>query len=117
MTDLVIIVIIAVIILLAVRSIRNKQSGGCCSSSDVKIKVKDKNADNYPHIVQVKVAGMTCSKCKMRVENAFNEEGMWAEVDLKSEMALVRMKEKVTDERIGVLLKRSGYEAVEIKWQ
>lgn len=117
MTDVIIIAIVAALILVAVRSMMQKKGGCCSSGNDVKIKVKDKNAANYPYQAVVKVNGMTCSKCKVRVENAFNEEGMWAEVNLKDATAVVRMKEKITEERIEILLKRFGYEAVNVYWK
>lgn len=116
MTDLIIIIILAVIAFAAIRGCINKKGHGCCGGgSEKKIKVQDKKPEHYPYKAEVTVEGMTCSHCKLRVENAFNEEGMWAVVDLKAKHALVRMKEEASDEELERLVRRVGYEATEIR--
>ena len=117
MENIIIIAVLAVICIFAVRGCVSKKAHGCCGSGDTtKIKVRDKNQDHYPYTAEVTVEGMTCSNCKLRVENAFNEEGtMWASVDLKAGKATVRMKEEITDDEIRRLVSRAGYDVTEIQ--
>ena len=75
-----------------------------------KIRVQDKHAEHYPYCVKVGVDGMTCSHCKLRVENALNEkEGVWAQVDLKDKSATVRMKQPLSEDEIRTSISRAGY--------
>lgn len=114
--NIVAILILVVVCIFAVRSCLNKKAHGCCGSGEAKLKVRDKNPDHYPYTAEISVEGMTCSNCKMRVENAFHERGtMWASVDLKSGTATVRMKEPATEEQLENLVKRAGYTATSVK--
>ena len=51
-------------------------SNGCCGTGDdvKKVKAEDTDVSHYPYHFEVEVEGMTCSQCKKRVENAFNEK-------------------------------------------
>ena len=108
--------ILLVIVLLCIYSIKSyikKLQSGCCGkeSDDVKkVRVSDKNPAHYPYKVKMSVKGMTCSHCKVRVENALNSlEGVWAKVDLKDHTALVHMKKKISDEKLVTTVEEAGY--------
>lgn len=118
MATAVIVLILIVICVFAVKSYLKKLAHGCCGAGggeEKPIKVQDKNPDHYPCRTEVKIEGMTCSHCKMRVENAFNaEEGVWAEVDLKQGTALVRSREPFEERALCRLVARAGYRVTAI---
>ena len=98
----------------------NRTAHGCCGGGgdDVKkVKVEDKNVSHYPYTCTVGVSGMTCSNCKKRVENAFNEkEGVYAVVDLAKAQAVIHMKEKMPEDEIMSTIWQSGYEPDGLKF-
>lgn len=119
MGDAIIILIVVVLLVFAARSYRKKLSYGCCgagSGPEKKVRVRDKNPEHYPYLVTIGVEGMSCSKCKERVENALNVmEGVWAEVSLEEKTARVRMKERISDEDLAKTITRKGYEVTGIR--
>lgn len=115
--NIIAVVILAAVCIFAVRGCLKKKAHGCCGSGGtVKLKVRDKNPDHYPYSAEITIEGMTCSNCKLRVENAFHETGkMWAQVDLKSGTARIRMKEPATEEELSNLIARAGYQVTAVK--
>jgi copper chaperone CopZ len=70
----------------------------------------------YGHSATVKVGGMTCGYCRTRVENAFNSEpALWAQVNLKDEVAFVRSKEPLAEEELRKIVTHAGYEALSVQ--
>ena len=58
----------------------------------------------------MKVDGMSCGNCAVRVENALNAmEGVWARVDLEAGEAQVYMKQKYEDKALKDAVKAAGY--------
>ena len=118
------IIVIAVVIVLAVLVaagliVAVKGRKGCCRSDEEmekRIKVSDKNTAHYPFCVRLTIDGMTCSKCKLRVENALNAKGtLWATADLKEGSALVRMKKELPDDTLRRIVAREGFTVVGIE--
>ena len=59
---------------------------------------------------------MTCSHCKMRVENALNEnEGVWADVNLKEGLADVKMKKQYSADELKRIVTKAGYTVENVK--
>jgi len=113
-----VIVVLAIIIAAAVIAVCTNKKKGCCGTDthDKKIKVTDKHPDNYKYCVRLSISGMTCSHCKLKVENELNAKGtVWAEVDLKDGSALVRMKEELPDDTLRRIVSRAGYTVVGIE--
>lgn len=114
----IILCIIVIIFVFSIRSYIKKLAHGCCGAGgdDVKkIKPKDKNLSNYDFEYKVCIEGMTCSNCKKRVENSFNErDGFYAVVNLKQKEAVVRAKHKATEEEIKGIVQKSGYRAISV---
>ena len=76
-----------------------------------KVKAEDTDVSHYPYHFEVEVEGMTCSQCKKRVENAFNEKkGFYAKVNLKQKKAQVYAKEQISTQEIQGIVRRSGYD-------
>lgn len=113
MANVIIVLLLVLLGIYSVKSYMKKLRSGCCGGeADVekKVKVQDKNPENYPYSVTVGIEGMTCARCKERVENAFNrEDGVWAQVNLKEKQALVRMKRKLSSDEIRKIVVRAGY--------
>jgi len=118
MGDAIIILVVVVLMVIAGRSYRRKLSYGCCGSAgpEKRVKVPDRNPEHYPYLVTIGVEGMTCNKCRERVENALNVmDGVWAEVSLAEKTARVRMKERISDEDLTKTITRRGYEVSGIR--
>ena len=115
----IVLLIVAVIGAYSVKKYRDNMKFGCCSGGGYKEKKKpvtDQNAEHYPFTSTLVIEGMTCKNCSTRVENFLNkEEGIWAQVDLKKNTALVRMKAQRTEEELTGIVKRAGYQVTEVK--
>ena len=75
-----------------------------------KRKVSDKDLTHYPHRRFLKVDGMSCSNCAIRVENSLNSlEGVYARVNLMEAEVDVRMKKELSDSVLKETVKDAGY--------
>ena len=64
----------------------------------------------------IKIKGMTCGHCKIRVEEMLNSiEGAAAEVNLHHDEAVLSMTREVSDEEIREAMKGGEYEIVGIE--
>ena len=112
---IVICAVLVVIAMITVKSYAKKLTSGCCGTGgDVpkRIKVTDRDIQQYPYTTILHVDGMTCKNCVRRVENALNGiDGVWAEVRLQEEVAKVYMKENVSTERLCIAIEEAGYHA------
>lgn len=90
-----------------------KYGGGCCGehvTAEKKIRVKDKTKSHYPFSVMYKIEGMTCESCARRVENALNAlDGIWADVDIGSHMAKIRLKSPPDEKQLIRVIAEAGY--------
>ena len=115
---IIIILILVIICIFSFRGYLKKLANGCCGSggdSVKKVKVTDKDASHYPYSVKLEIEGMTCGNCKARVENALNSlDGVWAEVDLGTNSAIVRMKEKLSNDDLRKTVLHSGYAVTKV---
>lgn len=121
LSTIIIVAVLAIICVFAVVSYVKKVKHGCCGTdrcsstgtSEKRIKVIDKNPEHYKRCVQLTISGMTCSRCKLRVENAFNaKKNVWAEVNLKEGTVVVRMKEELPDDTLRRIVSRVGYTVI-----
>lgn len=119
MNEGIVLLIVALIGVYSVKKYRDNMKYGCCSSGGYKEKKKpvaDQNALHYPYTRTLKIEGMTCKNCSIRVENQLNrEEGIWAKVDLKKQTAQVRMKTEKTEKELTDIVRRAGYTVTDIK--
>lgn len=113
MVDIIIILILVVIVIVALKQTKKhlKGEGGCCGGSEIYQPIEVKILTKP--IIQEKtfaVEGMTCMNCVRRVTEAINSiEGVSANVNLKSQIAHVVYDCEVTDEMIGEVIKKAGY--------
>ena len=109
MSTAIIVAVLIVIAVIAIRSYAKKLTSGCCGAEIEHVK-KIKVEDNYPYCVQIGIDGMTCNRCKARVENTLNsEDGVWAEVDLSQNLATVHMKNNLSELFLRKLVSSAGY--------
>lgn len=117
----IIILILILLCIIGVKSYAKKLASGCCGASGdkvKKVKVADKNQEHYPYLAELKIDGMVCGSCANRVENCLNAiTGVWASVDLGSQSAKVRMKEKVEEERLRDAVRDVGYTVLKVDFK
>lgn len=114
----IVIILLIVIVTVSVKSYMKKLSSGCCGAGgDVVKRIKPQgDTGDYPCLKRVKISGMTCRNCAVRVENAFNgREGYYAKVDLSKKTADVYMKNPADNSIIEDIVRRAGYEAVAVE--
>lgn len=108
-------IIIAVIFAIAIKIIikRAKHGSACCGEhimTEKSKQVKDKNKKNYPYSVKLKVTGMTCKNCAIKIENALNElDGIWAKVDKNNNTAFILSKKEINVNELFTIIARAGY--------
>ncbi|HIU14814.1 MAG TPA: heavy-metal-associated domain-containing protein [Candidatus Ventricola intestinavium] len=119
MANTIIVVVLVAVLVIGVKSYARKLAHGCCGSGDdapKKVRVADKNPAHYPYCVRVSIEGMTCSRCRQRVEDALNRiEGVFAQVSLRESSATVRMKRPVSADEMRRVIAQAGYQAVKIE--
>ena len=115
MATLIISVLLALACIYGVYSYIRKlrYGGGCCGEHEgaaKKVKVADRDKTHYPCETVLTIDGMTCSNCVRRVENALNQlDGVWAQVDLSSRKAAVRMKQPLPEDTLRDAVRAAGY--------
>lgn len=118
MTTAIIIVLLVGACVVAVRSYAKKLSRGCCGAGGDKERKAAKTADlsEFRYIYSVKISGMSCKNCAVRIANAFNrQEGIFAQVDFKSGTAVVYTKEPLPENVIRQTVVGLGYSVEEMK--
>ncbi len=115
MGNAVIIAVLVLIVGLAVYSTvkRIRYGSSCCGErepGEKKVHVKDRNKANYPFAYTLKVDGMHCSNCALRVENALNRCGYrWAKADVGNKRVELLSKQEENDTELGRIIAASGY--------
>ena len=118
MATAIIIVLLVTVCVFAVWGYVRKLSRGCCGASGDKERKITKNTDlaECKFRYFVKIGGMSCKNCAVRIENAFNrQEGIFARVDFKSGSAEVSAKEPLPEIVIRQTVIGLGYSVEEIK--
>ena len=118
MTTAIIIVLLVGACVMAVKSYAKKLSHGCCGAGGDKEQKLTKTADlaEYKFRYCVKIGGMSCKNCAVRIENAFNrQEGIYAQVDFKNGSAEVSAKKPLPEIVIRQIVIGLGYSVEEIK--
>ena len=116
MTNAIIIAVIGIFVVLGVKNTVKhfKGEGGCCGGAPAKVKKKRLKNAAYSKILVIE--GMSCEHCKTRVEQALNDlEGVFAKVNLKRKEATVKSEVEISDEKLREVIKKAGYEVVNIR--
>lgn len=82
----IIIALLIAICLTAVKSYLKKLAHGCCGAGgDEEKRSKSKHdLSECKYRYTVKIGGMSCKKCAAKIENAFNRQGIYSQVDFKN---------------------------------
>lgn len=114
--DKLIIVIGALLIIYAlwqtIRRLQGKAKSSCCGSAEAvsPVKVDDTDVSHYPFRYLLRIDGMSCSRCAVRVENALNAlPGIWGKVDLARNQADVRAQSPMDQARFAAALQDTSY--------
>ena len=90
-----------------------QKGGGCCGEhepSQPKSSVADRNKAHYPYQITVKIGGMTCANCAVKVENALNAlDGVWASVSIDTQTARIRSKQALDQSVLAEAVRNAGY--------
>ena len=114
-------IIISVLIVLsfiAVRTYVKKLAHGCCGAGGDKERKIAETADlsNCKYRYTVKIGGMICKNCAVRIENTFNRQNdIFAQADYKSGIAEISAKEALPVIVIRQRIVGLGYSVEEIK--
>lgn len=117
-----IIIALALVCFIAIRSYLKKLAHGCCGAGstgsaggDKERRLRDADLSGYAHHYSVKIGGMTCKNCALRIENAFNrQEGIAARVDFKSGLAEVASNAQIPELTLRKTVVELGYSVEEI---
>ncbi len=107
--------VLIVIVICAIYSTikRIRFGSSCCGEKtppDKKIRVKDRNKNNYPFRYVISVDGMHCANCARRIENAFNATGgRWAKADISKKEVELLSKSEETERNISDIVSSAGY--------
>ena len=118
----VIAVILAVVIVIAAAAAVKKftKGGGCCGeheASEKRVRKSHGKKSDYEYTVRLRISGMTCENCAVRLENAYNSlDGVWAKVSFTDKTADIRMKTEPDIQLLMITASKAGYgaEAVDI---
>jgi copper chaperone len=87
-------------------------SYGCCGNGEesiIRTGPEDTDRTHYRYAVQMKIAGMKCRSCAVRVENALNGiTGVWARVNLRKKNAAILMKDDLDDAVLSAVVTAAG---------
>ena len=121
MGNIVVYIILALVIAGAVYGTvkRIRHGSACCGEHEAapkKIRVSDKNKNNYQYLYELRVDGMHCANCARRIENKFNsEEGLWATADIGEKTVTLRSKRLMDESYCRKLVADAGYTLLSIK--
>ena len=120
MVDVIILIIVAVIIVFAFRgSVKHFKGEGPCCGGGTKglIKEEDKVLEKSKLGEKIiKIEGMHCEHCKVRVEEAVNDlHGVAGRADWEKGLLTVSYAEAVENDRIKEKVERAGYHVTEIQ--
>ena len=117
MENIIIIAVIAVLVVVGIHStVKHFRGESSCCGGGSSVKVKKKKLKQVIIKKTVVIEGMTCEHCKNRVERGLNEtDGIVAKVNLKQKTAVISMEKEVCDEEICEIIRKAGYEVVEVR--
>lgn len=119
--DWIILLVIIAAVIAAVRSVKKGGSCSCgCGSSDspAPVRVHDRNPNHYSHEALIRIEGMHCSNCAVKVDNALNQmEGVWSTTSLGEKQADVLMKEPLEENLLKQKIREAGYIVSSVTWK
>lgn len=117
MTDIIIILILVIILFFSVKGAVShfKGEGSCCGGGGRDVVTKPRKLGHVIKIREIRIDGMHCKHCYVRVSNALNSmDGMSAVVKGRKGKAVVKMEKDYGDDELKDLIERLGYTVVGI---
>lgn len=114
----IIISVLIVLCFIAVRTYVKKLAHGCCGGGGDKERKIAETADlsDCKYRYTVKIGGMACKNCAVRIENTFNRQNdVFAQADYKSGIAEISAKEPLHEIVVRQRIVGLGYSVEEIK--
>lgn len=75
-----------------------------------RVPVRDRRKGHYPYRTYVRVEGMNCAKCALKVENSLNRlPDTWATARPGDKRVLVRTKQPFREEPVRRAIEEAGY--------
>ncbi len=119
MANAVIFVIVIIAFISGIKSTAMRIENGCCGGkeADKRKKVRDRDKSHYSYRAEIRIDGMKCRNCQIKVENALNSlDGVWAEADAGKKCATVLTKTKMNSERLAAPVCAAGYTVIDVTW-
>lgn len=113
-STVIVVVLLIVILFFAIKnSIPHfKGQGACCGGGSSEKAVKPKKLDKVIATKVIRVEGMRCSNCRIRVQNKLNEmDGVNAKVNIEKKTATVQLGKDIPDEELTRAIESLGYHA------
>ncbi|HBZ03860.1 MAG TPA: copper resistance protein CopZ [Lachnospiraceae bacterium] len=113
-STVIVVVLLVVILFFAIKnSIPHfKGQGACCGGGSSEKTVKPKKLDKVIATKVIRVEGMRCSNCRIRVQNKLNEmDGVNAKVNIEKKTATVQLGKDIPDEELTRAIESLGYHA------
>lgn len=115
-TAIILAVIIAICFFAVKKYIKNLKHGCCGAGGDSeKRQTPALNTSEYKYHYTIKISGMKCSGCAIKIENAFIRQGMAAQVNHKTGIAEIFAGEPVSELIIRQTIIGLGYSVDEEK--
>lgn len=114
--DFIIVGILLVVFVIALFRIKKHLKGGGCCSGGSNI-IRDKKTLDAPKIGEkvLRIEGMHCENCEIRVQNALNRlDGVACKVSRKKKTAAVVYSAEVSDELLRSTVEKMGCQVTDI---
>lgn len=116
MENILIIGLLVLVLGLALKRAGKHFRGGCCGSNGSTIREKKVLAEPVIRKRRLRIAGMKCENCQIRVENGLNRlDGVLCRVNLRRRTAEVSMTEDLPDELLSAVVEKLGYHIISIE--
>lgn len=113
--SIIICILLVIIVFAALRMKKHFKGGGCCGSGSNTIRSKKTLSQPALGKKTMRIDGMHCENCEIRVENALNRlENVACRVNLKKKIAVVSYSTEVPDELLKETVEKMGYRVVQI---
>lgn len=115
MENILIIALLVVALVFALMRVGKHFRGGCCGSGGSTIREKKVLTEPVIRKKCLRIAGMKCENCQIRVENGLNRlDGVLSRVNLRRGIAEVSMSKEVPDALLTATVERLGYQVTSI---
>ena len=114
---IIIIIVLAILVLALLRAKKHFKGGGCCGSGGNTIRIRKELSGTILYDVTLRIEGMTCENCEIRVENALIRlEHVAARESWKKGCATVAVDAPVSRDVLTETIEKLGYKVTGIEY-